>query len=552
MATSLDHLIVLSDKTITPFCRELQRLQGSVKQGFTISDAGYDSWLREILDPASATCSQPQASLAFVLSPRILDVPDVEGRISQIIAALDRLQPHRTVLFSLVVHESRGASPLLNSVARAVRASRINSLLAEARASRPWLILIDQPGLHFRLGSSALHDARFEASAQMYYSPGGQKHLAGLWHRALCALRTVSAKVLIVDLDNTLWRGVLGEDGADGIQMGADAIGWPHRQLQLDLLTLKQQGIVLALASKNNREEAIEVLANHPDCLLRPDDFAAIEIHWEPKSTSIGRISQNLGLGLDSFVFLDDSAFERNEVQQALPQVRVLPFPSDAMGLLDLLSSETAFDVLSVTDEDRTRSAGYVAEAKRADLRASATSAEDFFRSLELHLHAFRLDETHVPRVHQLTNKTNQFNLTTERLTEIQVRERVLDPSWLCLGLRVSDRLGDSGFTGVLFVNRSTAGQWIVENFLLSCRVIGRTVEHAIVSLLAREAEAEGVTSLSFRFIANSRNVVARQFMERSGLFSDSTGTNWSLRLPAARDALPVHFVQISYRGDQR
>jgi len=551
MNPSSNSLIVLSDKTVTPFCRELDRLQEAVPGGFKVSDAGYDSWLREILDPNSTTRQQTDATLAFVLSPRVLELPDIESRVPEIIAALDGLRPARTVLFSLLGHDPRGASPLLNGVARAVLAFRINTLLADASASRPWLRLIDHPGLHVQSGLAALHDHRFEASAQMYYSPGGQKRLADLWHRVLRALRTVPAKVLVVDLDNTMWRGILGEDGADGIQMGADAAGWPHRRLQQDLLKLKDQGIVLAIASKNNREETLELLATHPDCLLRPGDFAATEIHWEPKSVSIRRISETLGLGLDSFVFLDDSEFERTEVQQALPQVRTMSFPADSMGLVDLLFTETAFDTFAVTGEDRKRSDSYAAEVQRNQLRDAATSADDFFRSLQLSLSVFRLTETHLQRVHQLVNKTNQFNLTTERLSEIEVRERLQNPAWLNLGLRVSDLLGDSGFTGVLFVNCSDPRSWVVENFLLSCRVIGRTVENAVVSLLAREAANAGASSLAFRFIANARNAVACQFVEHSGLAPDSKGEIWSLQLPLLAGALPAHFVDVKYVGDQ-
>lgn len=546
MSAAAPRLIVLADKTVTPFCRELARLQAESPGGYAVTDAGYDAWERELFDPGSATRSAQDAALALLLSPRVLEQADFTARLQALLAQLDALQPARTVFFGLLAHDPRSASPLLNGPEQLGVAARCNQLLLAARAQRPWLHLVDQPGLHAVHGLAALHDHRFEASAQMYYSPAGQKRVAAAWHRMLAAQRRVPAKVLVLDLDNTLWRGILGEDGAMGIRMGADAAGWPHRRLQQDLLRLKAQGTVLAIASKNNADEALRVLAGHPDCLLRPADFAALEIHWQPKSESLRRISETLNLGLDSFVFLDDSEFERAEVQQALPQVRVLHYPAGEMAMAEALYHETAFDQLRITDDDRQRAASYAAEAQRHVLRTQAASPEAFFRSLALRLQLYTLQESHLPRVHQLLHKTNQFNLTAERLDEAAVRARCSDPRWLCLGLRVADRMGDSGFTGVLFVDRSDPRHWVVANFLLSCRIIGRTVEHAVVSDLAQRAAAAGTASLTFRFLANQRNAVARQFLERSGLQANARGDGWSLALPPPAP-LPPHYVTISH-----
>jgi len=544
-------VVVLADKTSTMFCRELERLLRAAPLPFTVADAGFDSWQREIFSPGSTALAEADAILAFVLSPRLVERPDIDQEVAGLLQQLAQQLPARTVLFANFVADPRVAAPLLRQAESTEMVARLNRRLLEFALDHSWFHVVDQAGFCALEGLRGITDARFEASAQMYFSPAGQKRLAAWWYRRLRALLAVPRKVLVTDLDNTLWHGVIGEDGFDGIEMGATEKGWPHQRLQQALLELKARGVLLAVASKNNHDEALRVLSEHPQCLLRPRDFAQLEIGWGAKSTAISRMAKTLNLGRDSFVFLDDSAFERAEVHSALPEVLVLDFPDPAIGLAELLSDETAFDTLSFTREDSQRAASYRAEAERASLRSQASSAEDFYRSLRLRLTIVRATSTQLARIHQLLGKTNQFNLTTERLTQDATRARLSDPRWQTFALQVADKMGDSGLTGLAFVDTADPTHWVVENFLLSCRVIGRTVEHAFVEWLAARARAADVHKLSFRFVPSERNQVARQFLEQSGLSASADERDWSVDIEAALRRLAPHFVTVNYDDDK-
>jgi FkbH-like protein len=401
---------------------------------------------------------------------------------------------------------------------------------------------VDQLGVALQHGIERLYDERYEATAQLYFSPSGTALISALWHRALLSLERPQKKVCVIDLDNTLWGGILGEDGPDALQMADSGMGMAFRRFQRSLMELKRNGVLLAVCSKNNLDEAMAVLRSHPDCLLRPVDFAHIEIGWGLKSEGIERAARKLRLGLDSFVFIDDSPAERAEVAQALPMVDVLPFPSDPLQLVRMLTDYSGFDALRRTAEDRSRADAYVQEVQRTNLRESATSPEDFYRSLGLRVEIFIARPQQSDRLHQLLMKTNQFNLTAERLSPEDFRAMLTDSGCLIVGLRVSDRFGDSGITGLAIVDKRHSTTWTVRNFLLSCRVIGRTVEHAFVAWLVDLAAASGVDKVQFRHLRTERNQVAREFLEKSGAQASDAGEIWTFDVT---QALPPHFVRI-------
>lgn len=529
----------LGDKTLSATVRELQ--------SFGVRDAGFDSWLREIHDPSSETRRDAEAGWIFALSPRVLERPGIEAEIDGLLAAIESAEPAPVVLFGTLFADPICVRPLSSGPAMQARAAAINAKLAAFAARRASFYLVDQQGLALREGVRSLSDPRFEALAQMYWSPSGQRALAALYARALRSLSRPSSKVLVTDLDDTLWGGILGEDGFEGLMMGPTDRGYAHRRYQEALLALKREGVLLAVCSKNDAGAALEALRAHPDCLLRPEDFAALEINWQPKSENLRAMASRLGLGLDSFVFVDDSAFEREEMRKLAPEVRVLEYPADPSGLATMLADSDAFDTLRVTDEDRRRSELYAVEGQRESLRASAPSLEDFYRSLELKLGVFRGDEASAARLHQLLLKTNQFNLTSERPSEGEFRARLRDPASIVLGLRVADRLGDSGLTGCALVSLGR-DEWTVDNFLLSCRVIGRTVEFGFLRLLAERALASGAKRLAFRFRVSSKNRPALDFLDRSGLRADGARELWTLDL-SALERLPAHFVAIDDGG---
>src|SRR6266478_2346131 len=501
------NVVLLGDKTLSLIARNLNSQLREAGSTWNAVDAGYDTWLVAPLDQNGVLFAPDTAAWAFVLSPRVLEnVPDIAIRLDATLERLANFKTPPTVLFSTLFADPVVAMPLSNNIERHALAGKLNERLLEFREGHPWFHVVDHLSLVLQHGVGTLYDARYEATAQLYFSPNGSRLLSGLWFRVLCSLERPQKKVCAVDLDNTLWGGILGEDGPDGLQIANSGIGSAYRRFQRSLLDLRRNGILLTVCSKNNPDEAMAILQSHPDCLLRPNDFAHIEIGWGLKSEAIARTAQKLGLGLDSFVFIDDSPVERGEVSRALPSVDVLDSSGDPMRLVGVLSQYAGFDSLRQTDEDRKRADSYLQEAQRSEIKASAASAEDFYRSLGLQLGIFSARGEQSGRLHQLLMKTNQFNLTAERISAEEFRELLGDPHYMVVGLRVADRFGDNGITGLAIVDRRRPEVWRVRNFLLSCRVLGRTVEGAFLSWLIGRAAKSRAETVELGFLATERN----------------------------------------------
>ena len=539
------NVVLLGDKTLSLLARSLNAQLHELNSSWNAIDAGYDTWLVAPLDQDGALFAPDTAAWAFVLSPRVLEnVPDIAARLDATLERLASLKTPPTVLFSTFFVDPVAAMPLSGNIEKHALAAKLNERLLSFRESHPWFYLVDHVSLVLQHGVNDLYDARYEATAQLYFSPNGNRLLSGLWIRALRSLERPQKKVCAVDLDNTLWGGILGEDGPDGLQMADSGIGLAYRRFQRCLLELRRSGILLTVCSKNNPNEAMAILQTHPDCLLKPSDFAHIELGWGLKSEAIARTAQKLRLGLDSFVLIDDSPVEREEVSQALPKVDVLDSSGDPMRLVSMLGQYAGFDSLRQTDEDRKRADSYREEAQRSEVMQSAASPEDFYRSLGLKLGIFSARAEQSARLHQLLMKTNQFNLTAERISAEEFREILSDPSHLVMGLRVSDRFGDSGITGLAIVDRRRPEVWKVRNFLLSCRVLGRTVESAFLFWLIGQASRSRAGTIELAFAATDRNEVAYGFLKGSGGKRSDAGDLWTFDV-SRPDVLPRHYVQI-------
>jgi FkbH-like protein len=540
-----NNVVLLGDKTLSLLARDLNSQLKQAGSDWHAVDAGYDSWLVAPLKRDGELFDKNTAAWAFVLSPRVLEnVPDIALQLEATLERLASREAPRTVLFSNFFRDPRGSMPISNNLEKHSLANKLNERLLAFRESHSWFHVVDHVSLALQHGVAALNDPRFEAIAQVYFAPAGNRQLSRLWFRSLCALERPQKKVCVIDLDNTLWGGILGEDGLDGLQMADSGSGLAHRRFQRALLELRRSGILLAICSKNNPDEAIEALTSHPDCLLRPKDFAHIEVGWGLKSEAIVRTAEKLSLGLDSFVFIDDSPLEREEVARALPSVEVLDFPRDPSGLVSALSEYSGFDSLRQTEEDRKRADAYVHEAQRSAIKANSKSPEEFYRSLGLQLGIFSARLEQAGRLHQLLMKTNQFNLTTRRMSEEAFWTLLSDHAYLVLGMRVSDRFGDSGIAGLAIVDRGRDDSWTVLDFLLSCRVLGRTVENAFLSWLVARAAKAGADSVAIRYVPTGRNQVAHGFLKESGGVESAAGDVWTfdVRRP---DEIPAHYVQI-------
>jgi FkbH-like protein len=358
-------------------------------------------------------------------------------------------------------------------------------------------------------------------------------YLAREWLRFLISLSAKTAKVLVADLDNTMWGGVIGEDGMTGIKLGPEYPGAAYLNLQRAMLDLSRRGILLAICSKNNLEDAMEALEKHPGMLLRPKDFAALRINWNDKVQNLREIASELKIAVDALALLDDNPVEREQVRSALPEVTVIDLPEDPLAYAAAVRDCPVFERLALSSEDQQRTTLYAVQRERSQAEQSFQSKEDFLGYLEQEAEVVPVSQATLARVAQLTQKTNQFNLTTQRHTEQQIADMASRPGWQVLSMKVRDRFGDHGLVGVA-ITRDEAEICEIETFLLSCRVIGRTVETALLSHLAQSAAARGRQRLAGRFLPSKKNAPARDFYARHGfqlLEENGDGSVWTLDL---------------------
>jgi FkbH-like protein len=376
-------------------------------------------------------------------------------------------------------------------------------------------------------------------------------HMAHEWMRFLVPLTGRIAKCLAVDLDNTLWGGVIGEEGMTGIKVGPEYPGAAFQAVQRALLDLSKKGILLALCSKNNLEDAMEALDKHPGMLVRSQHFAALRINWTDKAQNLREIAQELNIGIDSLAFLDDNPFEREQVRAALPEVTVINLPQDPLEYAATVRDCPVFERLTLSAEDQQRTAMYAEQRQRAGAEQSFQSKEDFFRFLEQEAELNPVSDLNLARIAQLTQKTNQFNLTTRRYTEAQIAEMAKQPGWNIFSIRVCDRFGDHGLVGVAIAH-DQGEQCEIDTFLLSCRVIGRTVETALLAHMAKSAAERGCKRLQGWFLPTRKNAPARDFYSQHGfelLAQSCDGSLWSLDLTEQEVAFPTWVKLITPNG---
>jgi FkbH-like protein len=399
--------------------------------------------------------------------------------------------------------------------------------------------LVDLDAVQREVGAVAAFDARHW---YLYRQPFSDVflHAAGRQlARLILAARRPAKKCVVLDADNTLWGGIVGEDGIDGIQIGDEFPGLAYRDFQKLLLSWRQQGVLLAVASKNNEADVWEVFDRHSGMVLQREHLSAWQINWLPKAEGIPLIAGALNIGSDSLVFIDDNPMEVAYMREARPEVTSILLPEDPADIVATMQALTLFDQLDITDEDRKRADMMRAERDRDTLSAQI-SHTDFLHALDLRVDLFRAQSEDLGRITQLINKTNQFNLTTIRRTLDEVRELAAAPDFRLYGLRVSDKFGEYGLTGVIIAQISPDRLlWRLDTLLMSCRVLGRGVETALIGALADDARAEGAVDFAASFIPTAKNALSASFLPDQG-FTPAGEREWHLPLAAA-PAIPPH-----------
>lgn len=322
-------------------------------------------------------------------------------------------------------------------------------------------------------------------------------------------------KCIVLDLDNTLWGGVVGEDGKDGILLSLDEKGEAYISFQQALRDLYDRGIILAINSKNNEKDALDVIRTHPNMILKEPHFGAMRINWNDKVENMKELAHELNIGLDSMVFLDDSPLQREAVKSALPEVAVPDMPENPNHYTQMLLSLPYFETNSITDEDKMRGNFYVTERLRAKAENRFENREAFLQSLGLQVRVGRNDATTTSRVAQLTEKTNQFNTNKAPHSEAEICTLIENDKTEVFYAHASDRFGDHGIIAAALVEKETL-VWHIRTLLMSCRVFERGLEDAFVAAIADTAKAEGAESLSFDFVPTEKNDPAKAFLEKT------------------------------------
>ena len=400
-------------------------------------------------------------------------------------------------------------------------------------------VVLDVAGLAETVGLANWHSHNLWNMAKFSFCdefiPLYADHVA----RTVAAIRGKAGKVLVLDLDNTVWGGVIGDDGLEGIKIAqGDARGEAHLAVQRLALELRSRGIILAVSSKNTDEVAREPFEKHPEMLLRLDHIAVFQANWNDKATNIQAIAEELSLGLDAMVFLDDNPVERGLVRKLLPQVAVPELPEDPADYARTLTAGGYFEAVTFATEDLKRAGFYQDNAKRASLQKQVGGVDAYLESLDMTITFQPFDAVGRSRIVQLINKSNQYNLTTRRYTEPAVTEAEEDPEVFTLQVRLSDVFGDNGMISVVICRPAGAGVWQIDTWLMSCRVLGRKVENMVLRCILEHARAAHIHTLVGTYEPTDRNKLVVDHYAKLGfakVSEEATGlTRWELEVDGA------------------
>ena len=506
-------------------------------------EGGFDQPLQDACNPGSGiNRSRPDAVLVALdyrgLPLRPAPGEAVEAAVANAIAHLDAIRGG--------FRANSGASCILQTLARPPEASfgsldfalpgtsrhlvdGFNRRLADRLRGSTDLIL-DVAGLAETVGLAQWHDPTLWNIGKIPFANGFLPIYAEAVCRLVAALRGKSRRCLVLDLDNTLWGGVIGDDGLSGIVLGqGDPTGEAFLEVQRAALALRERGIVLAVCSKNEDEIARAPFRKHPDMLLREDHFAVFQANWSDKATNIRAIADSLSLGLESLVLLDDNPVERGLIRTLLPEVAVPELPEDPALYARTLLAAGYFEAVAFSAEDRSRAAAYQENARRAALKQSSGSIDDYLRSLKAVVDLRPFDATGRSRIAQLISKSNQFNLTTRRYSEAEIARMEGDPAYFTLQVRLSDAFGDSGMISVVICEQEGT-DWRIDTWLMSCRVLGRMVEDAVLEEIVRSARLRGIRRIAGSYLPTERNKLVADHYARLGFDLVERGSDGATR----------------------
>tara|TARA_A100001391_G_scaffold48774_4_gene29043 strand:- start:32796 stop:34691 length:1896 start_codon:yes stop_codon:yes gene_type:complete len=443
-------------------------------------------------------------------------IADAENLATALAAAAQEKSGGRAIIATLPGPMQVSSAELATPGTSARFRHRVNLMLAEGAMKGQW-ILWDQAALAHRVGLDTWLDPVRYHAAKIPFSVDVCPLAADNIAAVLAAMKGKAARGLILDLDNTLWGGVIGDDGLAGIRLGQNSPeGEAYVAFQDFVLSLRDRGVVLAVCSKNTDEIAREPFRSHGEMVIKEDHVAVFQANWNDKATNIKSIAETLSLGLESFAFIDDNAAERERVRQELPLVSTIEIGDDPSFYIERIAQSGLFDHLPLNNEDISRAASYGGRAAAAQIRAKIGNYDDYLTSLEMRMMIDPFDDTGRSRITQLINKSNQFNLTTRRYGEEDVRKMEGDPDLLAWQVRLEDKFAQHGMIGVVIVRKQEA-EWTIDTWLQSCRVLERGVEQCVMNMLFEAAAQAGVETIHAEYIPTDRNGMVSDFYTRLG-----------------------------------
>jgi len=508
-------------------------------------DTPFDQAVQQATDPSSRLHRSAPDAIVLALDSRALPLDvSVDSTLEHVNAL--RAAIHRHSSASVIVQNiARIPAPLFGNLDRSLGGSRYRRILDYNRALEESIAgsgdyLFDVASLAEDVGLDQWHDASQWYTARLPFSQRFVPLYADALARLMAVLRGKSRKCLVLDLDNTIWGGVIGDDGLDGIVLGqGNPKGEAFLAVQRAALDLRERGIVLAVASKNDDDVAREPFRKHPDMLLREEHIAVFQANWHDKASNLKAIAATLDIGTDALVLLDDNPVERAYVRSVLREVGIPELPEDPALYPRALFFGGYFEAVTFSQEDRSRAEAYQANARRAQLKTQIGDLSEFLKSLDMTISFAPFDRSGRGRIAQLINRSNQFNLTTRRYSETEIAAMEADASVFTLQVRLADRFGDNGMISVV-ICRERADVWEVDTWIMSCRVLGRRVEEAVLAEIVNAAVSAGKTALVGKYIDSGRNGLVSDHFRKLGFAYDEGGngiTCWRLDIAGFKAA---------------
>jgi FkbH-like protein len=537
-------IAILATSTVDHFADVLRYWLAREGWAAEIWIAPFDTLAATALDASSALYSfAPDFVWLFTSGRDVRMAAADDGAVDAAVAAAvrhsqDLWEAIRSRLPCIILQNNADvpAVDCLGNFAAQAGASRRNLLrrynLALAQAAPSGVVLFDIEHLSALWGKQRWSDPRYWYHSKHAFAPDAYGFVAFQAARVLAAAKGKARKCMVLDLDNTLWGGVIGDDGLAGIKLGAGTDGDAFVDFQRWLRLHKERGVILVVCSKNEEATAKEPFLAHPDCVLRLEDFAVFRANWDNKADNIRQIAGVLNIGLDSLVFIDDNPLERDLVRTHLPEVAVPDLPEDPTGYIEAIDRHRYFETISLSAEDRERARFYCENAARAELMGRVTNIEDYLRSLAMVSERDDLDPFHLPRMAQLINKSNQFHLTGTRYSEADLQTLASLPGHCVRYFKLKDRIGDNGLIAVVVLVPGADADLMIDTWVMSCRVLGRTMEEFICADMLETARKLGCTTLSGRYVPSPKNQLVAGLYQRLGFhrIGDADGTTtWRL-----------------------